>query len=686
MAGTKQATEGAQGFICNTVTGGNALASIEGIDPNTLVDGAVAYARNTGGEYRWEDSSLAPASPPAVIIPLGQSESVAGRWLIISGSDSGVDSISSSSPNVVDVTPNVGAAVISTPNIVIDDVFDIFIGMGAGVALGEGTDIYENIFIGHNVGPSGTAFSVAQKNIFIGNDILSASEYFVNIYSIVIGHGALGNTPVDAHAIDAVVIGHEAAEQGNGVDLSVIIGYQAARQVVSPLGGSVFIGYQAGYAAAGNTLIGIGYQALYNGGGFSCIALGQGALQGLRPDLGSPNYNIGIGESAGRNITTGFGNVILGTLAGTGITTGTSNLILAANTNVGENLTTGYNNVMLGGFADVIGAAYQNFVVNSGGVQGGSNVVFNASPAGFGTSSYSNVKIGQLYGILPDSGLSIGNAISSVFINGSAIATDAPYQMNINGQILGFGPFLAFLPPSTTSILSQGSKSVGAVFYSPSQFGMFPLGLNTTDASMRMSVGNVDPTGSISGYPGDLFVMSTGASSGLFINVSTTPPDATWMQLMVPGAPDLLLTAVGSPTHFPSTQEGVFYVINGSPGIPNLPYFWDGRSGQQYQLEHTYATTAFGASPYATQWDGSNHQVVLVDTSSGPFTVQLPAGAAANAKVTVKDASGNAAANHLTVDGNGPNIDASATYDITTNYGYATFIYANDYGTWFRIG
>ncbi len=81
-------TEGAQGFVCNTVTGGNAQGSLEGIASWMLQDGASAYVRSPGAEYRYSKWSTATPSAPDVILPLDLDVDDSGRWLIQSSSPS----------------------------------------------------------------------------------------------------------------------------------------------------------------------------------------------------------------------------------------------------------------------------------------------------------------------------------------------------------------------------------------------------------------------------------------------------------------------------------------------------------------------------------------------------------------------------------------------------------------------
>lgn len=61
--------------------------------------------------------------------------------------------------------------------------------------------------------------------------------------------------------------------------------------------------------------------------------------------------------------------------------------------------------------------------------------------------------------------------------------------------------------------------------------------------------------------------------------------------------------------------------------------------------------------------------VVLVNTSGGAVTINLTASAVTDRFLIIKDGTGNAAANTITVNGNGVNIDGVASKTINTAYG-----------------
>lgn len=65
---------------------------------------------------------------------------------------------------------------------------------------------------------------------------------------------------------------------------------------------------------------------------------------------------------------------------------------------------------------------------------------------------------------------------------------------------------------------------------------------------------------------------------------------------------------------------------------------------------------------------------ILGDTTSAAFTISLPPAPLTGETYILKDF-GNGSVNNLTIDGNGANIDGSATYVITTNYGGITVVF-----------
>lgn len=77
----------------------------------------------------------------------------------------------------------------------------------------------------------------------------------------------------------------------------------------------------------------------------------------------------------------------------------------------------------------------------------------------------------------------------------------------------------------------------------------------------------------------------------------------------------------------------------------------------------------FAASPYDVL---STDIHIIVNSSGGAITVRLPAAPTLERVVIVTDVTGNAAANNITVSGNGNNINGAATRVLNTNYASVT--------------
>jgi hypothetical protein len=75
--------------------------------------------------------------------------------------------------------------------------------------------------------------------------------------------------------------------------------------------------------------------------------------------------------------------------------------------------------------------------------------------------------------------------------------------------------------------------------------------------------------------------------------------------------------------------------------------------------------------------------VPINNTTGLAFSISLPGTPVNGTRVAVKDWAGNAATYHITVGGNGYNIDGASTFVMSTNYQAARFMFvSNSWGTW----
>jgi hypothetical protein len=86
----------------------------------------------------------------------------------------------------------------------------------------------------------------------------------------------------------------------------------------------------------------------------------------------------------------------------------------------------------------------------------------------------------------------------------------------------------------------------------------------------------------------------------------------------------------------------------------------------------------------ATTLSNTTSKNVLVDHSA-PITVTLPASPNNGRVFTIKDVSGAALTNNITIAGNGNNIDGSSSASINTNYGSLKLIYSLSLDEWYTM-
>lgn len=77
---------------------------------------------------------------------------------------------------------------------------------------------------------------------------------------------------------------------------------------------------------------------------------------------------------------------------------------------------------------------------------------------------------------------------------------------------------------------------------------------------------------------------------------------------------------------------------------------------------------------------GSTPDCIILCNASTPITVSLPSSPNVGDTYYVKDKSGNASTNNITVSGNGKNIDGNSTYPINRNYESASFTFDSSAG------
>ena len=115
------------------------------------------------------------------------------------------------------------------------------------------------------------------------------------------------------------------------------------------------------------------------------------------------------------------------------------------------------------------------------------------------------------------------------------------------------------------------------------------------------------------------------------------------------------------------SQDGYVRIFSGLTEVARaIPNKFHLLAGQRYN------TIDVDVSPCNVQ-DG--YFVMLVNTASTAITVNLPAFPVGGDVYHVKDRTGNANTNNITISGSGRNIDGGATHTINTAFGKAFLIY-----------
>jgi hypothetical protein len=176
------------------------------------------------------------------------------------------------------------------------------------------------------------------------------------------------------------------------------------------------------------------------------------------------------------------------------------------------------------------------------------------------------------------------------------------------------------------------------------------------------------------------------------------------------GAGSISVATVASPTFTNITSTGIFEAADGTPANPSYTFTSDNTSGMFlggiFNLDFAFlgatvlslgqtTSNLFGnltvggnlsANAILLNYDNAtpfpyNVQYydifVSVDTSAGAHTVNLPNTTATGRVIYIKDRTGNALINNITVTtpGGTVTIDGATTYSISTNHGCSSFVF-----------
>ena len=195
-----------------------------------------------------------------------------------------------------------------------------------GIAAGVTSDSQYNTVAGTNAGDSFSGTS-AEKNTLFGYD--AGTSITTGDRNTCVGYHA-GQNITDATG--NVFVGERAGRDNTTGSDNVCIG-EAAGQDRTTGASNVSIGTLSNYTGNGTRNVSVGFYSLSTNPANYNTAVGGQALRYINNT--NATGNVGVGESAGKNVTSGASNTFMGYLAGASgtndLTTGSNNIIIGYN-------------------------------------------------------------------------------------------------------------------------------------------------------------------------------------------------------------------------------------------------------------------------------------------------------------------------------------------------------------------
>lgn len=285
---------------------------------------------------------------------------------------------------------------------------NIYIGLESGAGYSTSHNQGENnIFMGVRAGKSNT---IGRNNILLGLDagggIKGGSQ------NISIGNSSGGNL---SNSSNNVFIGNETAGAHQNGDGNIAMGVDAFAQNDDGAD-NIIVGTYAGFGdvtftQTANRNVVMGKKAgYYLNGAEDNVFIGNEAAYGTYSSTVagiSGDFNVIIGEEAGKSLTSGEKNVFLGHKSGFSITSGTNNLFMGFEAGYSNN--TGANNTFIGyysGRANTTGNLnlFLGYKTGQANTDGENNLFIGTNAGAFNVSSGNNTFIGHHAGFTNNGG------------------------------------------------------------------------------------------------------------------------------------------------------------------------------------------------------------------------------------------------------------------------------------------
>ena len=317
-------------------------------------------------------------------------------------------------------------------------------------------------------------------------------------------------------------------------------------------------------------------------------------------------------------------------------------------------------------------------LTSNGVILGGGAGAFTATPS----ATNANILVG---GSPPAFGQTVNNANNTPIVFNGAVSMNRANVTTFNGSTENF-PWMLYgevpvpsLTPATYYIAS--SSSVGGIFYiywvPESSANRNHTATITWDAIQFDDMMQLNVLSNNSYVGQDVFTNFRDIKDTSGLQLHYLAVDVGNLN-GVTGFISVIW--VGNPA------EGTSIIINpGAPATPinsNIYGFYQNTNGLlNYFGGQGASTTNPGGYPYGVLF---TDYTIAVDTAA-PRTINLPASPMSGEIHIIKDITGSAGANNITVAGNGHNIDGAATKTIASNFGSMSVQYNSTSNVWMII-
>lgn len=381
--------------------------------------------------------------------------------------------------------------------------------------------------------------------------------------------------------------------------------------------------------------------------------------------------NVGVGLSALTNVTSGQNNVVIGYFAGNKLNTAANTTLIGSG--AGENMTTGTNtfigsnagfNITTGSACNALGnsalgnaltsqrviaigtgaaSAYttsesSNIIIGNNGVGGESNVIrIGAQGSGLGQQNTCFIA-----GI---AGVNVGSV--------ATVVTEASNQLGTAVLTAGTG---VTITPTANTITISASSSVPISFATDSGTATPSAGTITIHGGSNINTSGSGSTVTIN--VNNQLLMTNGSSSA----PSYSFANGTNVGMYYDGGSKLVLNG---------TNGQIFNADAGTISINSANINAQGINITSF-LQLNYKNP--GAYPYTVT---SNDNYISIDSSAGAHTINFPNAPNTGRTFIVKDRTGNAGTNNITLTTPGGTVtfDGSTTFVIDSNYGSVQLIF-----------